>query len=260
MRTKLFALKAGLFRLAFASQYDPYLDASWNVPDVGCGGSRQGSNVILANGVASKAAPAGSPSIHPYRDDLVPQVSSNSRGALFHLINRIDAMTAGITIRPPIATYAKNFHPRSSVSVLSASSWTSIALSLRLSGICVFSITPLSARSSSVFSFSSSAIFIAESFKSIFSFSFVCRKLGWRALRLSGRDCVAADCVGVGCAGAGCATAGVSSDGGEAKGWSCAADANKARHWDRRSDTRVSEGRIARRANDWTLSPRSLSF
>ena len=59
-------------------------------------------------------------------------------------------------------------------------------------------------------------------------------------------------------------TAGVSSDGGEgfvcAQGWSCAADANKARHWDRRSDTRVSEGRIARRANDWALSPRSLSF
>src|ERR1700730_14053241 len=211
-------------------------------------------------------APKVSPSIHPYRDNFVPQVSSNSRGALFHLINRIDAMTAGITIRPPIATYAKNFHARSSVSVLSVSSWTSIALSLRLSGICVSSITPLNARSSSVFSFSSSAIFIAESFKSIFSFSFVCRRLGWRALRLrlSGRDCAAADCVGVRCAGAGCATAGVSSDGGEgfvcAKGWSCAADANKARHWDRRSDTRVSEGRIARRANDWTLSPRSLSF
>src|SRR3984893_5686895 len=82
---------------------------------------------------------------HPYRDNFLLQGSSNSRGALFHLIDRIDAMTAVITIRAPIATYAKNSPARSlsiaSVLVLPASSWANTALNLRLSGIRVSSIT-----------------------------------------------------------------------------------------------------------------------
>src|SRR6202022_897961 len=76
---------------------------------------------------------------HPYRDNFLLQGSSNSRGALFHLIDRIDAMTAGITIRAPIATYAKNSPARSlsiaSVSVLPASSWANPAWTFACSGV-----------------------------------------------------------------------------------------------------------------------------
>src|SRR6202048_1153784 len=211
---------------------------------------------------------------HPYRDNFLLQGSSNSRGALFHLIDRIDAMTAGITIRAPIATYAKKSPARSlsiaSVSVLPASSWANTALNLRLSGIRVSSITAflfsvssfvrpesLSVRSSSLFSFSSSAILTAEFSKSVFSLSFVCRNSdgALSGCDCSGRGCAAANCcVGVDCRGAGCAPTLASADGedGSVRGES-AADANKARHWDRRSARRGSEGRIARGTNDWTL-------